>query len=236
MTPSSQTPYFTRAGLLDGAVAMTPIVLSQTAFGVVFGTFAAQKGLTFIETVTMSGAVYGGLSQVVGLQGWPTDFTVSAQFALMLATFAVNLRFFLMSLTFRPWLGALPPWQVYPTLLFITDANWLRTMRYRDEGGNDVSFFLGGGLLLWVTWVLATGVGFLFSSWMTNPKAFGVDLLIPAFFASLLIPAWKGMRQALPWLVSGLVALAVHHVVGGYWYIIAGAVAGTIAAGIIDDK
>ena len=47
---------------------MTPIVLSHSAFGIVFGTFAAQKGLTFLEAVTMSGAVYGGLSQVVGLQ------------------------------------------------------------------------------------------------------------------------------------------------------------------------
>lgn len=215
---------------------MTPIVLSQTAFGLVFGTFAAQKGLTFIETVTMSGAVYGGLSQVVGLQGWPAEFTLSALFGLMLATFAVNLRFFLMSLTFRPWLGVLPPWKVYPVLLFITDANWLRTMRYRDEGGNDVGFFLGGGLLLYVTWVIATGTGFVFSSWMTNPKALGVDLLIPAFFAALLIPAWKGARRAVPWLVAGLVAVAVHWLVSGYWYIIAGAVSGAIAAGILDGE
>jgi hypothetical protein len=28
----------------------------------------------------------------------------------------------------------------------------------------------------------------------------------------------------------------VHHVVGGYWYIIAGAISGTIAAGLFDDK
>lgn len=235
MSSASPTPYFTGKGLLDGAVSMTPIVLSQTAFGVVFGTFAAQKGLTFAETVTMSGAVYAGLSQVVGLQSWPAEFTVSELFALMLATWAVNLRFFLMSLTFRPWLGALPPWQVYPALLFITDANWLRTMRYRDEGGNDVSFFLGGGLLLYVSWVIATGLGFVFSAWLTNPRALGIDLLIPAFFAALLVPAWRGARRAVPWLVAGLVAVAVQFLVAGYWYIIAGAVAGAIVAGIMDE-
>lgn len=235
MTPTSTTPYFSRAGLLDGAISMTPIVLSQSAFGIVFGTFAAQKGLTFAETVTMSGAVYGGLSQVVGLQSWPAEFTLATLLALMLATFAVNLRFFLMSLTFRPWFGALPAWQVYPTLLFITDANWLRAMRYRDEGGNDVSFFLGGGLLLWVTWVMTTAVGFVFSSWLTNPKALGIDLLIPCFFAALLIPAWRGARRAMPWLVAGLVAVAVNSFVAGYWYIVAGAVAGALAAGVADE-
>jgi predicted branched-subunit amino acid permease len=109
-------------------------------------------------------------------------------------------------------------------------------MRYRDEGGNDVSFFLGGGLLLYVTWVIATGIGFVFSSWMTNPKALGVDLLIPAFFAALLIPAWRGARRAVPWLVAGLVAVAVQWLVTGYWYIIAGAVAGAITAGVFDDE
>ena len=235
MSSPSKTPYFSRAGLLDGAIAMTPIVLSQSAFGIVFGTFAAQKGLTFVETVTMSGAVYGGLSQVVGLQSWPNEFTLAALLALMLATFAVNLRFFLMSLTFRPWLGALPAWQVYPTLAFITDANWLRAMRYRDEGGNDVSFFLGGGILLWVTWVVTTGIGFVFSAWLTNPRAFGIDLLIPCFFAALLIPAWRSARRALPWLVAGLVAVAVNWFVAGYWYIVAGSIAGALAAGVLDD-
>jgi predicted branched-subunit amino acid permease len=235
MTSPPQTPYFSRAGLLDGAVSMSPIVLSQSAFGIVFGTFAAHKGLTFAETVTMSGAVYGGLSQVVGLQSWPSEFTLGALLALMLATFAVNLRFFLMSLTFRPWLGALPAWQIYPTLAFITDANWLRTMRYRDEGGNDVGFFLGGGLLLWVTWVLTTGIGFMFSSWLTNPRALGVDLLIPCFFAALLVPAWRGVHRALPWLVAGLVAVAVNWFVAGYWYIVAGAISGALAAGALDE-
>lgn len=235
MSPASQTPQLTVKGLRDGAVSMTPIVLSQTAFGVVFGTFAAQQGLTFAESVIMSGTVYAGLSQVVGLQSWPAEFTVSTLFALMLATWAVNLRFFLMSLTFRPWLGALPAWKVYPMLVFITDANWLRTMRYRDEGGNDVGFFLGGGLILYVTYVIATGVGFIFSSWLTNPKAFGIDLLIPAFFAALLVPAWRGARRAVPWLAAGLVAVAVQSLVAGYWYIIAGAVAGAIVAGVLDE-
>ena len=182
----------------------------------------------------MSGAVYGGLSQVVGLQSWPNEFTLGALFALMLATFAVNLRFFLISLTFRPWLGALPAWQVYPTLAFITDANWLRAMRYRDEGGNDVSFFLGGGILLWSRGghhrhrLRVLRVADQSQGLRHRP----VD---PVLLCCALIPAWRGARRALPWLVAGLVAVAVNWFITGYWYIVAGSIAGALAAGVLDD-
>lgn len=235
---ASAPAHFTRKGLIAGAIAMTPIVLSQSAFGVVFGTLAAQKGLTLIEVLLMSGLVYAGLSQVVSLQSWPQDFTaatLATLATLALATATVNLRFLLMSLTFRPWLGSLPAWQAYPPLLLTTDAGWLKAMRYRSEGGADVSYFLGGGLFLYVTWLLATVPGYLFSSWLTNPRAFGIDLLIPCFFAALLIPAWKGVRRAIPWAVAGLVAVAVQWLAAGYWFIIAGALAGSITAGLIAD-
>jgi predicted branched-subunit amino acid permease len=108
-------------------------------------------------------------------------------------------------------------------------------MRYRGEGGSDVGFVLGGGLLLLLVWLFSTAIGVLYSSWLTDPRTLGIDLLLPAFFATLLIPAWRGMRRGVPWLVAGLVAVAVQWFAAGYWYIIAGAVAGAIAAGLIGD-
>jgi predicted branched-subunit amino acid permease len=230
-----RAPYFSGRGFVDGAIAMTPVLLSLFATGLVFGTLATQKGLTLVETVAMSGMVYSGLAQVVSLQSWPHDITFATVLTLMLVTLTVNLRFFLMSLTFRPWFSGLPAWQAYPALLFMTDVGWLRAMRYRGEGGGDVGFFLGGGLLLYLVWLASTATGFVFSSWLTNPKAFGIDLLLPTFFATLLIPAWRGVRRAVPWLVAGLVAAAVEHFVAGYWYIIAGALCGAVAAGLSGD-
>lgn len=46
---------------------------------------------------------------------------------------------------------------------------------------------------------------------------------------------WHGPRRATPWLVSGLVALGVYWLAGGYWFIIAGAIAGSLSAALIDD-
>ena len=41
-------PYFSRAGLVEGAVAMLPVVLNLFATGIVFGTLASQKSLTLV--------------------------------------------------------------------------------------------------------------------------------------------------------------------------------------------
>ncbi len=69
---------------------------------------------------------------------------------------------------------------------------------------------------------------------LTDPKRYGVDLVMPAFYAAMLVPAWKGPRRAIPWLVSGVVALAVHWLAQGWWFIIAGALAGSLAAALMD--
>ncbi len=228
-------PYFSRQGAIDGVIAVSPVVVSLFATGLVFGTLAAQKGLSLLDALAMSCFVYGGLVQVVSLQSWPQEFTLATLLTLMLVTLAVNLRLFLMSITFRPWFGALPAWQAYPILFFITDIGWLRAMRYRAEGGRDVAFFLGGGIFLHMVWLVSTAAGVEFSNWLSNPRALGIDLLLPIFFATLLIPAWRGPRRAVPWLIAGLVAVAVQWLAAGYWYIIAGAVSGAIAAGFIGD-
>jgi predicted branched-subunit amino acid permease len=134
---------------------------------------------------------------------------------LALLTLTVNIRFFLMSATLRPWFGTLPAWQGYSSMLLVTDGGWLAAMRYRDHGGADASFYLGGGIVLYLTWLVSAIPGFLLAEQLADPRKYGVDLVMPAFYAAMLVPAWKGPRRAIPWVVSGIVALMVHWLVGG---------------------
>lgn len=212
---------------------MLPLLPGQFAFGMAFGALAAQKGFTLIEALAMTGIVYAGMSQFVAVQSWPDVLTPSTVAALMLLTATVNVRFFLMSASMRPWLGTLPPWQVYPPLTIITDGGWLLSMRYRDRGGADASFYLGGHVMSYVSWTFAALPGYLLAERIANPKAYGIDLLMPAFFAALLIPSYRGIARTIPWLISGIVAVIVASLTSGYWFIIAGAVAGSVSAAFI---
>ncbi|KIZ35596.1 MULTISPECIES: AzlC family ABC transporter permease [Rhodopseudomonas] len=227
--------YWSRDAIWPGVVAVGPLLPGTFAFGMAFGALCAQKNFTLAELEVMMGTVYGGLSQFVAVQAWPDRLTPSSIAALALLTLTVNIRFVLMGATLRPWFGSLPSWQAYPTLLLVTDGGWLVAMRYRDHGGANAWFYLGGAVVLYLVWLVSAIPGFLLAEQLADPKKYGVDLVMPAFFAALLVPAWKGPRRAIPWAVSGVVALTVHWLAPGWWFIIAGAASGAISAGLMDD-
>lgn len=227
--------YWARDAIWPGVVAIAPMLPGTLAFGMAFGALCAQKQFSLAEVEIMMAFVYGGLSQFVAVQSWPEQMTASSIATLALLTLTVNIRFTLMSATLRPWFGTLPPWQAYPAILLVTDGGWLAAMRYRDHGGANAWFYLGGALVLYAVWLVAAIPGFVLAERLTDPKKYGVDLVMPAFYAAMLVPAWKGFRRAIPWMVSGAVALAVNWAVPGWWFIIAGAASGSICASLMDE-
>lgn len=236
-TDHFHTPaYWSRHAIVPGIIAIAPMLPGTLAFGMAFGALCAQKNFTLLEVEIMMGFVYGGLSQFVAVQSWPSSLTASSIATLALLTLTVNIRFALMSASLRPWFGTLPRWQSYLAMLLVTDGGWLAATRYRNHGGADASFFVGGGIVLYFLWLFAALPGFLLAGQLSDPKKYGVDLVMPAFYAAMLVPAWKGLRRAIPWAVSGVVALTVHWLVDGWWFIIAGAVCGAISAGLMDEE
>lgn len=227
----SDPPYWTPRGLRLGLMSVVPVMPGMLAFAIAVGATSARKGLSLADTVLMNMTVYAGASQLVALEVWPERITFRAMTALALITAIVNARLLLMGASLQPWLGPLPAWQIYPTLHFLTDPGWLAAMRYRGEGGNDASVLLGGSLALWLGWNSFVVIGFLLGSLIADPRALGLDLVMPIFFAAMLIPLWRGARRGLAWIAAGAVALLVAHLVGGWWFVVAGAVAGSLVEG-----
>jgi predicted branched-subunit amino acid permease len=232
-------PTWSLAGLSLGARLALPILPSMVAFALAVGATAARKGFSFVELVLMNGFVYAGASQIVAMEIWPDTLTFGAVAAIALVTATMNSRLLLMSASMRPWFAPLPSWQTYPMLHLNTDPGWLIVMRYRAEGGNDAAVFLGGGVIIFVMWMAGTSAGYLLGSLIADPRKYGIDLVMPVFFATLLIPLWhsapRPSRRAIGWIVAGIVALAVERIFAGYWFIIAGAIAGAMAEGYADE-
>ena len=126
--------------------------------------------------------------------------------------------------------------QAYAALNATVDATWLIAVRYRAEGGSDASVFVGAGIALWVVWVASAIPGYLLGAFIADPKRFGFDLMLPIFFAAMFIPLWRGVRRAIGWAIAGLVALAVSYLVPGWWFIVIGALTGSIVGAFIDDE
>jgi predicted branched-subunit amino acid permease len=222
-------------GLVEGARLCGAMVPGTVVFAAAYGTLAAQKGLTLSEAVLMSALVYGGASQLVAMEVWTAPLTLSTVVSLAVVTAIVNARFILMGATLRPWLGALPQWQAYAALNGTVDATWLIATRYRSAGGSDVSVFAGAALALWAVWVGSAIPGYLLGAFIADPKRFGFDLMLPIFFAAMFVPLWRGARRAIGWVIAGAVALIVSYVVPGWWFIVIGALTGSIAGALIDE-
>jgi 4-azaleucine resistance transporter AzlC len=228
--------YWSWAGLGEGVRLAMPVMPGMVMFGVAFGALAAQKGLSLLEATLMSFLVYAGASQFVALEMWPDIGTFAGLAAVGLVTATVNMRFLLMTASLRPWLGTLPPWQSYPALFTITDPGWLIAMDYHARGGRDAAILVGGGLAFWLLWVVSVVPGYLLGTLASDQRAFGLDMILPAFFVAMLVPLWRGAHRAIPWAIAGGTALLVAALIPGWWFIMAGAVAGALAGGFIDER
>ena len=232
---SAQAPYWSLPGLVEGAWRTTPLLPGTVVFAFAFGTIAAQKGLTLTDAVLMNALVFAGAAQLVAIEVWTNPMTLGTIASIAALTAIVNARFVLMGASLRPWMGSLPAWQVYPPLLLTTDATWIVGMRYRAEGGGDASIYAGAGLALWALWTVAVVPGYLLGAFITDPARFGFDLTLPIFFVAMLVGLWRGRRRAIGWAVAGVVALAAAQLLAGWWFIVIGAVVGSIVGGFTDD-
>ena len=228
--------YWSWAGFGEGVRLVLPVMPGMVIFGMAFGALAAQKGLSLLEATLMSGLVYAGASQFVALEMWSDIATLAGIAAIGLVTATVNMRFVLMTASLRPWFGSLPAWQSYPALFTVTDPGWLIAMNYHANGGRDAAILVGGGLAFWLLWIASTAPGYLLGALVTDQRMFGFDVIMPAFFIVMLVPLWRGARRAIPWVIAAGVALLVAALMPGWWFIMAGSVAGGIAGGFIDES
>jgi 4-azaleucine resistance transporter AzlC len=232
---SARAPLVSRAGFHLGARLALPVLPGMIAFGLAVGATAARKGLSFLDNVLMNLFVYAGMSQIVAMEAWPERFGAVALASLALLCATVNARMLLMSASLQPWLRGLPAWQIYPGLHILTDPGWLISMSYRAKGGSDAGVFFGASTVLVLVWMSAIMAGYLAGALIADPRRYGIDLVMPIFFAAMLVPLWRGARRSIAWLVAGVVALMVQQLIGGWWFIVIGAIAGSIAGGFLDD-
>ncbi len=229
-------PLLSWAGFALGARRALVLVPGLVVFAVAFGAAASAKGLSLLEAVMMSAIVYAGVSQLVAIEIWRPEWSWGAIAGLAVVTATINARMVLQGASLQPWLAPYPKLVNAVHLFFFTDANWLIGTRYHAEGGRDLGVLFGAGFVVWVNWVVATIPGYLLGSLVADPRRYGIDLVMPIFFATMIVPLWRGRRAAVPWIVAGLVALVTARLVEGYAFIIVGALTGAVVGAFVDDR
>jgi 4-azaleucine resistance transporter AzlC len=194
----------TAAALRRGARAAIPLIIGLAPFGLVVGVVSQGKGLSFVETLLMSGVVYAGTAQLVALELWSDPAPL---LATCLAAFAVNVRMVPMGAALAPLLNRLRGWRLGLTLGTMVDHSFALGVAEMRAGGRDPGFLLGIGLTLWWAWMICCAAGHLMGGLVRLPPGHVLFYAATATFVALLVSLWRGTREVLPWTLAALLAL-----------------------------
>jgi predicted branched-subunit amino acid permease len=214
----------------QGTIAVLPAAVAVVPFGLLLGALAAQKGLSTLEIGLMSGLVFAGSAQMVAVDIWrePAPWVL-----LGVAAFTINLRHLMMGASLSFHLGGFRTWQRILGVAFLADEIWAMAERRAATGQLHPAYYAGLAFLLYANFVWATVAGAIIGPAIEDPTAWGFDFAFTAIFIGLIVAFWRGSGTALVVAASAVAATLTQIQFGGVWHVLAGGVAGMLAAAVL---
>jgi 4-azaleucine resistance transporter AzlC len=195
------------AEIRRGLKAGLPIALGYLPVAVTYGLLSRQAGLSPLEATGMSLLVYAGASQFMAVKMLAAGSSASQ---IILATFILNFRHFLMSASLSQRMAPPPP---RSTLLayWVTDETFVAgSLGFGDPSFTSISFLVMA-LMAYLAWASGSLAGALFGALIPEALAEAMGVGLYAMFIALLVPSARGhWRGALVALASALISL-------GFW-------------------
>lgn len=206
-------------------MSAVPIVVGYLPIAVAFGVIAAQSGIPLLLSVCMSGLVYAGASQFMAVNMLMTG---AGSLEIVLATFVLNFRHFVMGLSLMNRLKKMPAAWKIAVSSGITDETFAVASLQKER----ISKWFLTGLVLtsYAAWVIGTLVGGLLSRVIPPSISESMSVALYAMFIGLLIPAVKdnGKRALI-----ALISMGINTVLGIFlssgWSIVSATVLGGLA-------
>lgn len=220
-----------RADFVEGLRGGFAVALASAPFGALFGALAAEQGMSLAEITFMSATVYAGASQLVGIELFGHDVHA---WLIVLSILAVNFRHVLYSAAIARYIRHFSSVQKFFTFFLLVDPQFAETVR-RGEAGNPVTFawYLGFGIVIYIPWVLISLVGGLLGSFIGDPQAIGLDILLPAYFLGIVLGFRKRDNFLPVALASAVASVVAYRYVGSPWHVSLGAAAGIVLAALL---
>ena len=222
--PSSQNRW------LEGLLTAFPVVLGYIPIGMAYGVLAKEAGLSNVNTILMSIIVYAGSGQLIAASLFGGGVS---SISIILTTFIVNFRHFLMAASITSFLKS---WRKRDLISFsfqLTDETFaLHTTRFSQQKlDKKTTFWIN--LLCHSGWVSGSVIGVIATQLLENTALFGVDFALPAMFIALLALQVKKLFQVMIGLLAGTLSVIFFLSGMGQWNVIlATIITATIGAGV----
>ncbi|WP_284139519.1 AzlC family ABC transporter permease [Virgibacillus sp. LDC-1] len=209
-----------------GITVGLPIMLGYLPIAITYGVLAKQSGMSLLELTSMSVLVFAGASQFMGAG----MIAVGASAAeIIIATFVLNFRHFVMSLSFMNRLRSMDLKWKLPLSLGLTDETFAVSALHTTEAKEEKGAFFYAGLFLtaYVAWVGGSFLGGVLGEIIPEKLSQSMGVALYAMFIGLLVPSVKKEKRvgliALQAMVINVFCLYVLQMSTG-WSIVCGTV------------
>ncbi|WP_226576649.1 AzlC family ABC transporter permease [Halobacillus litoralis] len=173
-----------------GFVAGLPIMLGYLPIALTYGVLAGQSGMTNYELTLMSILVFAGAAQFLAV-GMVTAGTGIVE--IIIATFVLNFRHFVMSLSFVNRLKHTAVRVKWPFTLGLTDETFTMTALHSREADEKYGSYFYASLILtaYLSWVGGSYLGGVLGDVIPSRLSASMGVALYAMFIGLLIPSVK---------------------------------------------
>jgi predicted branched-subunit amino acid permease len=183
---------------------MVPWLAGIVPFGLVIGVSAAQADIPAAAGWLTGPLIYAGSAQLaaIGMLG-----AGAAPMAVVAVTLVINVRLIFYSATMaRHWRGTPWWWRLVAGYLLVDPSVAVGLEGYRRLGrGRGHAHYLGGAVVLWVSWLAAIGAGAMVGAgW---PAWLHLEFVIPLYLVGQAISKLANPAQRRAILAAATVAL-----------------------------
>jgi 4-azaleucine resistance transporter AzlC len=168
-----------------------PVAIGYIPIGIAYGLLAKSFDIPNLSIILMSILVYAGASQFIAVNLIVAGVT---PFEIIIATFILNLRHFLMSASLYQ---RLPNWldrRRLAVLSFgVTDETFSVASTEKEKSLRP-TYLLGLFIIAYLSWIIGSTIGVFFAVGLPTAIQNSMGIALYAMFIGLLVPSLKGSK------------------------------------------
>lgn len=215
--------------LKRGLAVGFPIMLGYIPIAITYGVLAKQSGLSLLELTLMSVLVFAGASQFMGANMIALG---AGAVEIIIATFVLNFRHFVMSLSFMNRMRPVDLKWKLPLSLGLTDETFAVSSLHPEEAKEEKGYVFYGALTLvaYISWVVGSFLGGVLGEVIPEALSQSMGIALYAMFIGLLVPSVKKeLKVGLIAIIAMLINVICLQFMSSGWAIVAGTVLGGLS-------
>ncbi|WP_072890429.1 AzlC family ABC transporter permease [Ornithinibacillus halophilus] len=206
-----------------------PIMLGYLPIAITYGVLAKQAGMTLTELTLMSVFVFAGASQFMGANMIAVG---AGAVEIIIATFVLNFRHFVMSLSFMNRLRGIGMNWKFPLSMGLTDETFAVSALHTKEAKMKKGplFYTALFLTAYIAWVGGSLLGGILGEVIPEKLSQSMGIALYAMFIGLLVPSVKKeMRVGMIAIIAMLINFICVQFMSTGWAIVIGTVLGGLS-------